>query len=143
MIAISFADGRPVALMQVTDETASKDDIEAIIIKAGFGDNVGWREVKADDIPADRTFRNAWIDQGAKIDIEIQQARLVAHGIRRKMREAEMAPLDQQIIIKINDPAEVASTEARRQALRDKYAVMQISVNGAQTAGELIRALHG
>jgi hypothetical protein len=143
MIAISFTDGRPVALMHVVDKAASKDDIEAIIAKAGFGDNAGWREVNVDDIPTDRTFRNAWIDQGAKIDIEIQQARLVAHGIRRKMREAEMSPLDQQIIIKINDPADVASTEARRQVLRDKYAIMQVSIDGAQTADELIGALQG
>lgn len=143
MIAISFADGRPVALMHVVDKDASKDDIEAIIVKAGFGDNAGWREVSADDIPSDRTFRNAWIDQGAKIDIEIQRARLVAHSIRRKMREAEMVPLDQQIIIKITEAAEVASVEARRQALRDKYAIMQTSIVGAQTAGELIGALHG
>lgn len=143
MIAISFTDGRPVALMHVVDKSASKDDIEATIVKAGFGDNAGWREVKVDDIPTDRTFRNAWIDQGTKIDIEIQQARLVAHGIRRKMREAEMVPLDQQIVIKINDPTEVASTEARRQELRDKYAVMQVSIDGAQTAGELIGALQG
>lgn len=85
------------------------------------------------DIPSDRTFRNAWGKQGRAIVTNIPKAREIAHGKRRAARAAEFAPLDVEATI----PVKAAQAEAARQAIRDKYAAIQIEIDNASTEADL------
>lgn len=61
------------------------------------------------------------------ITVNIDKAKSIVHDKRRAARAAEFAPLD----IKATIPSEAAAAEAARQALRDKYAAIQTSVDTA------------
>ena len=71
------------------------------------------------------------------IRINIDKAKTIAHDIRREDRAKEFAPLD----IKATIPSEAAAAEAARQAIRDKYAVIQNEIDAAQTPDEIKAAL--
>lgn len=71
------------------------------------------------------------------IRINIDKAKTIAHDIRREERAKEFAPLD----IKATIPSEAAAAEAARQAIRDKYAVIQNEIDAAQTPDEIKAAL--
>lgn len=70
------------------------------------------------------------------IVINLSKAKLVAHEARRIARSKEFAPLD----IKATIPLEAAAAEAARQAIREKYAVMQTQMDAAQNV-ESLKAL--
>jgi hypothetical protein len=61
------------------------------------------------------------------IKVDIDKAKDIAHAKRRAVRAAEFAPLD----IKATIPAEATEAEAQRQAVRDKYAVIQTEIDSA------------
>ena len=71
------------------------------------------------------------------IRINIDKAKVIAHDIRREERAKEFAPLD----IKATIPAEAAAAEAARQAIREKYAVVQSEIDAARTPDEIKAAL--
>jgi hypothetical protein len=70
------------------------------------------------------------------ITINMNKAKNIAHNLRREKREEEFAPLD-AIIMKQIPGQSVDSVEQQRQAIRDKYAVMQTEINAAQDPQEL------
>jgi len=92
--------------------------------------------VDADAIPADRTFRDAWIMGDCCVEHDIGKCKVIAHDKRRAMRAAEFAPHD-DIIAKQIPGHDAAEAEVARQAIRNKYAVMQDAIDGATTPGEL------
>jgi len=61
------------------------------------------------------------------ITINMTKAKDIAHDKRRQARSAEFAPLD----IKVTIPSEAVAAEAARQAVREKYAVIQSSIDSA------------
>jgi hypothetical protein len=61
------------------------------------------------------------------ITIDMTKAKAIAHDKRRAARAAEFAPLD----VKATIPSEAAAAEAARQAVREKYATMQTSIDAA------------
>ena len=67
------------------------------------------------------------------IKIDINKAKDIAHAKRRSVRAAEFAPLD----IKATIPAEATEAEAQRQAVRDKYAVIQAEIDAAANVDTL------
>ena len=71
------------------------------------------------------------------ITININKAKAIAHDKRREARSAEFAPLD----IKATIPSEAIAAEAARQAVRDKYAVMQTAIDSASTIDEIKAAM--
>jgi len=70
------------------------------------------------------------------IVINIDKAKVIAHDIRRAKRAEEFAPYDEVIMKQIpgNDAVEA---EAARQAIRDKYATIQINIDNATNADAL------
>lgn len=70
------------------------------------------------------------------ITINMNKAKEIAHSIRREKREEEFAPLD-AVIMKQLPGHSFDSVEQQRQAIRDKYAVMQNDINAAQDPQEL------
>jgi len=71
------------------------------------------------------------------ITINIDKAKAIAHNKRREARSAEFAPLD----IKATIPSEATAAEAKRQAVRDKYAAMQTAIDSASTVDEIKAAM--
>jgi hypothetical protein len=67
------------------------------------------------------------------ITINLNKAKAIAHDKRRAARAAEFAPLD----IKATIPSEAVAAEAARQAIRDKYAVIQTDIDTAPGVPEL------
>jgi len=67
------------------------------------------------------------------IVIDIDKAKAITHDMRRAARSAEFAPLD----IKASIPSEAVAAEAARQAVREKYAVIQASVDAAADTASL------
>ena len=74
------------------------------------------------------------------ITINLDKAKVVAHTHRRAAREAEFAPLD-AIIMKQIPGADHTAAETKRQAIRDKYAVMQTQMDAATTVEALTSLL--
>jgi hypothetical protein len=74
------------------------------------------------------------------ITVNIDKAKAIGHNIRREKRAEEFAPLDEIIMKRIPGTAE-AEAEAARQAIRDKYAVVQAQIDAAATPEEIKVAL--
>ena len=74
------------------------------------------------------------------IVINIDKAKAIGHDMRRAAREEEFKPFDDAIAKRIPGTAE-SEAEAARQAIRDKYAAMQIDIDGAQTPDQIKAAL--
>ena len=67
------------------------------------------------------------------ITINIDKAKTIAHEKRREARTLEFAPLD----IKATIPSEATAAEAARQAVRTKYASMQLAIDASTTINEI------
>jgi hypothetical protein len=112
------------------EEVAAKDVPEG----------VAYEIVEDDAIPADRFFRNAWVANGAAVDVDLDKAKDIGHDIRRTQREVEFAPFD-AIIMKQIPGNTAVEAEASRQAIREKYALIQDAINVAETTDEIKSAL--
>lgn len=67
------------------------------------------------------------------ITVNINKAKAIVHDKRRAARAAEFAPWD----IKATIPSEAVAAEAARQAIRDRYAAIQINIDSAPGVPEL------
>jgi hypothetical protein len=67
------------------------------------------------------------------ITIDMNKAKVIAHDVRRSVRNAAFAPLD----IKATIPSEAEAAEASRAAIRAADDLLQISIDAASTADEL------
>jgi hypothetical protein len=67
------------------------------------------------------------------IAINLDKAKAIAHDKRRAARAAEFVPLD----IKATIPSEALAAESARQAIRDKYDVIQTDIDTAPGVPEL------
>ena len=114
------------------EEVAAKDVPEG----------VAYEIVEDDAIPSDRFFRNAWVANGAAVDVDLDKAKDIGHDMRRANREAEFAPFD-AIIMKQIPGNSAVEAEASRQEIRFKYALIQDAINVAETTDEIKSALEG
>jgi len=105
-------------------------------------EGVAYEIVEDDAIPSDRFFRNAWVANGAAVDIDLNKAKDIGHDIRRTKREAEFAPFD-AIIMKQIPGNSAEEAEAGRQAIRDKYAAIQTEIDAAEDPDQIKAALEG
>jgi hypothetical protein len=103
-------------------------------------EGVAYEIVDADDIPADRYFRGAWVANGVAIEVDLDKAKDIGHDIRRTKREAEFAPFD-AIIMKQIPGNDAVEAEAKRQEIRDKYNEVQDAIDAAESPEEIKAAL--
>lgn len=75
------------------------------------------------------------------ITINMDKAKTIGHKLRREKRESELAPLDAQVNHAVGNDAQVATLEARRQVIRDKYAKAQEDIDAASTTNAIMAAL--
>lgn len=74
----------------------------------------------------DKTLCNAFKYGGGRSVVEdLAKAKVVTHEKRRAKRSVEFAPLDIQVTI----PGKEVAAEAARQAIRDKYAALQVEID--------------
>ncbi len=112
------------------EEVAAKDVPEG----------VAYEIVEDDAIPADRFFRNAWVANGAAVEVDLDQAKEIGHTIRRQQRAEEFAPYD-EVIMKQIPGADATAAEEARQEIRDKYAQVQEQIDAAASPDEIKAAL--
>lgn len=101
---------------------------------------VSYRKIAVDEVPADRTFRDAWVEEGGVIDHDLDKVKEIAHGMRRAAREAELKPLD-DVIAKQIPGRSAQDAEAARAAIRAKYAAAQVEIDAAKSVDEVRAAL--
>lgn len=73
------------------------------------------------------------------ITINIDKAKAIGHDMRRAARAEEFKPYDDAIAKQI--PGQMEGAEAARQAIREKYAGIQQSIDAATTPEEIKVAL--
>lgn len=128
-IIYQIGNGDVAVVIPAPDCGLSINEIAAKDVPAG----AAYEVVTVSDIPADRTFRNAWEKSGKTINENLAKAKAISHDKRRAARAAEFAPLDVEATI----PAKAAQAEAARQVIRDKYAVMQAQIDVAASVDAL------
>jgi hypothetical protein len=74
------------------------------------------------------------------ITINLDKARTISHDLRRQRRAEEFAPLD-EVIMKQIPGTDVQAVEAQRQAVRDKYAVLQSNIDSAEDPDALLAVI--
>jgi hypothetical protein len=134
-LAIQRADGG-VSIMTVIDP-AQADEALAKWRAVHPGAYVAHREIAEPDIPADRTFRNAW---GADLAVDMSKAREIHRHRMRAVRAPKLAALDAEYMRadETGDAARKAEIAARKQALRDVTADPGIA---AATTPEALQAV--
>lgn len=92
--------------------------------------------VEVDEIPVDRSFRNAWKQNGRKIEHDLTKAREIHRARIREARAPMLAELDiaMQRELEKTKP-EIAVIASRKQALRDATAAP--AIDAAQTVEAL------
>jgi hypothetical protein len=73
------------------------------------------------------------------IVINIDKAKAIGHDMRRAARAEEFKPYDDAITKQI--PGQAESAETARQAIREKYAAIQTTIDAAATPDEIKSAL--
>lgn len=76
------------------------------------------------------------------IVIDVNKAKAIGHDMRRAARAEEFKPHD-EVIMKQIPGVDAQQAEAARQAIRDKYAVIQEQIDAAATPEEIKAALGG
>lgn len=98
---------------------------------------VDFREIQPDEVPADRTFRNAWAHDGARLFIDMPKARNIWRDRIREARAVAFADLDAQSVraVEDGDSKKLADIKTRKQVWRDAPADPRIEA--AATPEEL------
>ena len=74
------------------------------------------------------------------ITIDMTKAKDIAHDVRRAARAEEFKPHD-EVIMKQIPGVDATASEAARQAIRDKYALVQNNINIATSPEQIKIAL--
>ena len=137
--ALNMADGS-VAIMQTVGDATPEDclakwhpDEQAKVVS-----NV---EIKLSDIPADRTFRNAWSHDGKQFSVDMVKAVEIHKNKLRVLRAPLMAALDTQFMraLESGDIKAQQDIAVKKQALRDVTAYPAIAL--AETPEQLKAAI--
>jgi hypothetical protein len=75
-----------------------------------------------------------------KVTINLEKARVIAHDKRRQAREEEFAPYDAVIAKQIPGEFQQGAEQARR-VIREKYALIQLEIDAADTVEQIKAAL--
>lgn len=142
-----FAFDRPYKLEDLSRKAISAgeflvvEDDEAFLLRLAAKvvppDATNIQFLAEEDIPADRTFRNAW-EQGDKVvAVNMPKARDLHRDKLRGLRSSEFEPLERQqrTALSTGDIAAAQAIEAKLQALRDVTA--DPAIEAARTPDEL------
>ena len=85
-------------------------------------------------------FRGAWRLTAAGIEVDLGEAKQIAHTVRRQRREEAFRPHD-ELIMKQIPGTDLAAVEAQRQKIRDHDAQVQAAIDAATTPDAIKEAL--
>lgn len=125
----------------LSPEWAESEDafIERIRMKDVPADALDIRIVEQSDLPADRTFRNAWhITAGGGVEVHMDKARAIYRDRLRGLRKPLLAALDIDYIRALERAAPSSEIEAivtAKQALRD--ITQDAAIDAAKTPDDL------
>ena len=120
---------------------SSKEIVDSEVAKATAHPSepkaISWRFIELSEVPQDRTYRNAWKDDGQRIAHDMTKAREIHRDHIRKARKAALAELDGRWMRATGqgDNKRADLTEAERQKWRD--APEDARIEAAQTTEEL------
>ena len=129
-------DGQVSICHPISTYSKSLDELAKKVVPSGKS----YKIIKQSDIPTDRTFRGAWVQNGDTAKEDITKAKAIAHATRREKREAEFKPYD-DIIAKQIPGKSASDAETARAAIRTKYATMQTNIDKATTTSKIKEAL--
>lgn len=112
------------------------EELAQRVVPAG----VNYQIVDDDTIPSDRTFRDAWVNNGSTVSEDLEKSKQIGHQYRRAKRAEEFAPHD-DVIAKQIPGADTDAAEAARADIRAKYATIQTEIDAATTTAEIKTAL--
>lgn len=101
---------------------ATSEVIEAEIGRTtGLSPNAGWRIVGKDELPKDRSLRDAWTDDGSVLLVDMPRARDIVRTRLRAARKPmlEALDVDYQRADEAGDRATKGEVAAKKQRLRD------------------------
>lgn len=132
LVSINRTDGG-ISIMNIEDGYEAQEEVNKW--EEGYKNSkrslgvkcASWRAIKKKDLPTDRYFRKAWIDNG-KIEIDMNKAREVHMDKIRELRDEKLKELDIETL-KGND------VQAQKQVLRDLPQTIDLST--ATTPEEL------
>lgn len=115
---------------------ATPENIELEISKAGFK-VASWRVIRYEDIPKDRSYRDAWTDHGTHIYHDMHKAKSIHRNHLRAARTPKLLNLDveYQRADENDDKAEKVRIIAAKQVLRD--ITKHPAIDAAQTTDDL------
>jgi hypothetical protein len=139
LVAIHFADDSLGLMQFVVDDgrnvrqAPTDEAITAEIARSAFDPEKspvrGWTRVQPHEVPADRTFRNAWTWRGAIVH-DMAKARAIHRQRLRELRAPRLAALD-AAYAQADEQGDVDAKQRigrQRQALRDVTADPEIEV---------------
>lgn len=137
-VAIVRADGN-VSIMHLVEGADIGSEIEKI--KPMLPEGYVSHHIIYEDLPQDRTFREAWKHDGFSLSIDMQKARYIWRGKLRELRAPKLASLDieYQRADESGDVAAKARIVSRKQSLRDVTSDPRI--DAAQTTDDLKAAM--
>lgn len=98
-----------------------------------------WREIQLGDIPTDRTFRDAWVDQGSgAIDHDMDKAKVIQQARIERAKAGKMSDLAAQWNVE-----SAKGNTAQANAIRSQIATVEaatVDVSKASTP-EALKAL--
>jgi hypothetical protein len=124
----------------VAEWAETEDEWIARIAAKDVPAGVPFEIVDTSEIPADRTFRNAWKCGNGRVEHDIDKCKSMAHEIRRQKREEEFKPHD-DVIAKQIPGKSATEAEAARQVIRAKYDAIQAAIDAAATVDQIKAAL--
>ena len=99
------------------------------------------REISENDIPANRTvaLRDAWEDDGSKINVNLTKARAGKTNEIRPERNKRLSDLDVSFMraVEAGDTGQQSSIATLKQKLRDLPATIQSDLNALDTPDKL------
>lgn len=114
--------------------------LEAVIEK-DIPKGVEYKVMAFSDLPEDHTFFDAWVLSDSGIKHDMDKAKAIGHAMRRVLRDEEFRPHD-EVIMKQIPGADAVAAEAARQAIREKYASIQIAIEKAESTQGIKDALN-
>tara|TARA_R100000329_G_C7603861_1_gene214189 strand:+ start:770 stop:1204 length:435 start_codon:yes stop_codon:yes gene_type:complete len=131
-------DGQVSICHPISTYSKSLDELAKKVVPSGKS----YKIIKQADIPTDRTFRGAWVQDGDTAKEDVAKSKTIAHSTRREKREAEFKPHD-DIIAKQIPGKSASDAETARAAIRTKYATMQTNIDNATDIAGIKTALGG
>ena len=136
-----FADQQDVAkLYPGLSRLTPEEFLDWVMKKDVPMDAVNPRLIEESELPSqERDFRDAWKDNGARVEVDMPKAREIHLNRIREKRNAKLAELDVEVLKNLSKPSEVARLEQEKQALRDLPETIQSQLDAATTASELLK----